>query len=321
MTIRRTTSVAAVAAVLLAASPAPRARQVSRAPNELGRIPILEYHKIDLPEARWTRTPDHFRTDLERLWRGGYRTAALLDVIHGEIGVAAGMTPVVLTFDDSSPGQFRFLEDHGEPTIDPDCAVGILERFARDHPEFGHAATFYVLPGASPPNKLFNQPALAARKLQYLASHGYEIGNHTLWHADLSKYDEATVRRQVAMAQREIAKAVPGYQLRTLALPLGDFPRALDWAISGSAEDVSYRNEAILKVAGGPALSPYDQAFDPYRLPRIQALAADMNTLFADFDRHPERWFVSDGNARTVTVPRGAAGRVKPALGSRVVER
>ena len=25
-------------------------------PNELGRIMILEYHKIDYPEDRWTRT-------------------------------------------------------------------------------------------------------------------------------------------------------------------------------------------------------------------------------------------------------------------------
>ena len=26
-------------------------------PNELGRVMILEYHKIDYPAARWTRTP------------------------------------------------------------------------------------------------------------------------------------------------------------------------------------------------------------------------------------------------------------------------
>ena len=25
--------------------------------NELGRVMILEYHKIDVPENRWTRTP------------------------------------------------------------------------------------------------------------------------------------------------------------------------------------------------------------------------------------------------------------------------
>ena len=30
-------------------------------PNELGRVMILEYHKIDQPEERWTRTPENFR--------------------------------------------------------------------------------------------------------------------------------------------------------------------------------------------------------------------------------------------------------------------
>src|ERR1700682_2807403 len=44
-----------------------------RLPNELGRIPILEYHKVDRPEARWTRTPENFRADLERFWKNGYR--------------------------------------------------------------------------------------------------------------------------------------------------------------------------------------------------------------------------------------------------------
>ena len=296
------------------------ARQ-GRAPNELGRIPILEYHKVDRPDARWTRTPEHFRADLERLWKAGYRPVPLLDMLHGEISLPPGLSPVVLTFDDSSPGQFKYIEEHGEWVIDPDCAIGILERFSRDHADFGHAATSYVLAGASPPNRLFNQPALAARKLQYLASHGYEIGNHTLWHADLVKYEEPTVRKQLALAQKEIERAVPGYRLRTLALPHGDYPHVLDWVISGSAEGVSYQNEAILKVAGGPALSPYDRAFDPLRLPRIQGIDTDLNAWFADFERHPERRFVSDGNPKTITVPRAEMDRVKPSYAPRAVGR
>ena len=294
--------------------------------NELGRIPILEYHKIDQPEARWTRTPDHFRADLERLWTLGYRSIALLDVLAGRIALPAGTSPVVFTFDDSSPGQFRLIQDPGANgvdgwTIDPDCAVGILEAFGRTHPEFGHAATFYVLPGADPPNKLFNQPALVARKLQYLASHGYEIGSHTLWHADLAKYDERTVRAQLARAQKEVARWVPGYTLRTLALPHGDYPKVLDWAVSGSSDGVSYAHDAILKVAGGTAASPYDRLFDAYHLPRIQALDADLTRWFAETERHPERRFISDGSEKTITVPRGDAARVKPAFASRVIER
>jgi len=34
---------------------------------------ILEYHKIDYPEAQWTRRPRTFRRDLETLYAKGYR--------------------------------------------------------------------------------------------------------------------------------------------------------------------------------------------------------------------------------------------------------
>ena len=95
-----------------ASSRAPR--RPTLPPNELGRVMILEYHKIDYPEDRWTRTPENFRRDLRdasgsaaiALWR-------LNDYLDGKITLPAGTTPVVLTFDDSSPGQFRYLEQNG----------------------------------------------------------------------------------------------------------------------------------------------------------------------------------------------------------------
>ena len=220
-------------------------------PNELGRVMILEYHKIDHPENRWTRTPDNFRRDLQRLWERGYRLIGLNDFLDGRILLPPGTTPVILTFDDSSPGQFRYVERQGEWVIDPDCAVGIIEAFARAHPEFGRAATFYVLPGADPPNRLFNQPALATRKLTYLATNGYEIGNHTLWHANLSRYPEPVVRTQIATAQEWIQRHVPGYRPRTLALPMGGYPRETRWAETGAVNGTAYRHDAILMVAGG----------------------------------------------------------------------
>ena len=290
-------------------------------PNELGRIMVLEYHKIDLPEERWTRTPANFRRDLERLWERGYRLVALNDVLDGKIGIRRGTTPVVLTFDDSSPGQFKLIEKNGEWVLDPDCAVGILEAFERQHPEFGHVATFYVLPGADPPNRLFNQKELAARKLQYLASRGYEIGSHTLWHANLSKYPEKIVRQQLATAQEWIQKDVPGYRIRSLALPMGAFPKDLRWAIEGVEGKTSYRHDGILMVAGGAAPSPFARSFDPYRLPRIQAVESELAYWLNHFERNPQERYVSDGDPGVITVAPGGLDKVRRSPGAKVVER
>ncbi len=308
-------------ACALALVPSPALAQLPA--NELGQIMILEYHKIDYPEGRWTRTPENFRRDLERLWEKGYRLVALNDLLDGRIDLPAGTTPVVLTFDDSSPGQFRYLEKSGALEIDPDCAVGILEAFARTHPGFGLKATFYVLPAANPPNRLFNQPGHEERKLQYLVSRGFEIGNHTLWHANLAQYPEETVRRQLALAQQAIQRYVPGYWLRTLALPMGAYPREIGWAVRGSADGSSYEHDAILRVAGGPAPSPFSKRFDPLRLPRIQALESEISHWLDYFDRNRRERFVSDGDPLTVTVPKGMGQIVRETLpqGLRVVER
>jgi peptidoglycan/xylan/chitin deacetylase (PgdA/CDA1 family) len=281
-------------------------------PNELGRVMILEYHKIDYPEERWTRTPENFRRDLERLYRAGYRLVGLNTLLDGRVALPAGTSPVVLTFDDSSPGQFRYLGENGTLRIDPKSAVGILEAFAKERPDFGHVATFYVLPGASRPNRLFDQPAYEGRKLQYLASRGFEIGNHTLWHANLGKYDEKTVRVQIAEAQQWVQRHVPDYRIRSLALPHGVYPKNVQWAIEGSAKGTSYHNDAILMVAGGAAPSPFARAFDPVHLPRIQAVQRDLDYWLTYFERNPGDRFVSDGDPATVTIASGQRAKLKP---------
>ena len=293
------------------------------AANELGRIMILEYHKIDYPEERWTRTPENFRHDLETLYAGGYRLQSLSALVEGRITVPVGTTPVVLTFDDSSPGQFRYVENNGQLEIDPKSAVGVLEDFIKDKADFGRAATFFVLPAANPPNRFFNQPEHVTRKLRWLVEHGYELGNHTLWHANLGKYDEPVVRGQLADAQIWVQRHIPDYKFRTLALPHGVYPREIGWALSGTAKGTTYRHEAILMVAGGAAHSPFSARFDPVHLPRIQALGQELTYWLTHFDKHPADRFVSDGDPATVTIPRTLHDRLRSNLPQplRVVER
>ena len=72
---------------------------------------VLEYHKIDHPESRWKRTPENFRKDLHRFYEKGYQLIRMDDFLENRIAVGKGKTPLILTFDDSSPGQLRFLSD------------------------------------------------------------------------------------------------------------------------------------------------------------------------------------------------------------------
>jgi hypothetical protein len=281
-------------------------------PNELGKVLILEYHLIQPGSGEWVRTAEDFRRDLDLLYRSGYRSVALTDYVQGNIDIPAGTHAVIFTFDDSSPGQFRYLVQNGKKEIDPDCAVGMLMEFKKRHPDFGLHATFFVLPGAKEPHKLFGQPEFESEKLKELAALGFEIGNHTLWHANLKKYDATVVRKQLALAVKAIQAAVPGYRVHTLALPFGVYPKDPGLAVSGSFNDISYHNDAILRVSGGPAPSPFSTQCDFLHLPRIQVTGKDLQIIISHFEKNPSEVFTSDGKADTVTFPAGLKSGFQP---------
>jgi hypothetical protein len=288
----------------------PATSNVAR-PNELGKIPILEYHLIQPEKSVWARTAGEFRQDLELLYSSCYRSIALNDYIQGKIDIPAGTHAVIFTFDDSSPGQFRYLFWNGKKEIDPDCAVGMFMEFKKRHPDFGMHATFFVLTGAKEPHKLFGQPEYESDKLKELVSLGFEIGNHTLWHAQLNKYSADIVKDQLATAVKNIQAVLPGYSVRTLALPYGIYPKDINLAVDGTYRGTAYHNDAILRVSGGPALSPFNSGWDPWHLPRIQAGSA-VQKMVDEFKKHPDEVFVSDGKPDTVTYPVALKSELNP---------
>jgi hypothetical protein len=105
-----------------------------------------------------------------------------------------------------------------------------------------------------------------------------------------------------------IDSAVPGYRVRTFALPLGVWPKNKELAQKGSWTErrtrrvVSYDFDAILLVAGGPARSPYDTAFNPLAIKRYIVFDKKLEMLLDELDRTRTR-YVSDGDPRTVARP------------------
>ena len=275
-------------------------------PNELGKVMILEYHLIGQPEAEWRRTPENFRKDLKLLYDNGYYPVPLRDYVHGTMKVPAGKTPFVLTLDDSSQGQFRYLKKGNDLVIDPDCALGIMEQFKKDHKDFPLTATFFVLPQIPKGLRLFGQEEYIAPKMKYLAQQGYEIGNHSYWHQNLGKVDEQGVQKQLALAVKEIQSYLPGYPVRSLALPLGVHAKNRALERDGEFEGVRYHHDAVLLVGSGPAPSPYAEGFNPYLLERVQAGDTPWgpSAYVKMFNKEPALRYVSDGDPARVAVPK-----------------
>ena len=288
-------------------------------PNELGSIMILEYHLIGEPEGEWRRTPDNFRKDLQMLYDNGYYPVPLEDMVSGNLKVPAGKTPFVITFDDSSQGQFRFLKQGDKLVVDPNCAVGIMESFKKLHPDFPLTATFYVLPEIPKGLRLFGQEEYIKQKLEYLASHGYEIGNHTYWHQNLGKTDDAGVQKMIALCVKEVQSYVPGYRVHSLALPLGVHAKNRILEHDGVYQDIRYHNDSVLLVGSGPAISPFMNSFDPYKLERIQAgdTAWGPKAYVTYYGKNPSQKFISDGDPTTVSVPKSSADKVRNSVRSK----
>ena len=210
----------------------------TRPANELGRVMILEYHKIDLPEERWTRTPDNFRRDLQRLWERGYRLVGLNDYLDGRIALPEGTTPV-------DPDLRRLLarpvplpREERRLVMDPDCAVG-HPRGSSSRSTRASAAPrrSSCCPGASPPNRLFNQPELVGQEARL----SHEPGLRDRQPHAVARQPGQVRRDHRAQAARSrrrtwVQKHVPGYRFRTLALPMGAYPKELGWADLGRAQ-------------------------------------------------------------------------------------
>ena len=225
--------------------------------NETGRIPILEYHSIGPKEYRWTRSTENFKKDLEWLYNNDYVLLSIEDYAHNSYPIPAGKKPVILTFDDGKTNHFRYLEDD---SIDPDCAVGILDQFYQEYPDFGSAAVFYL--NRNP----FGPVAEAGKKIRYLYETGRQIGYHTLDHNDL-RYLSGESTLELLKAQKialeEITPA--GLTFTTMAYPHGWVP----------AQNESYIAPLVsvgLLVGADPAYPLYHEKANPYRTPRIQAI-------------------------------------------------
>ncbi len=236
--------------------------------NESGKIIIVMYHKFaDIETDEYSRSFENFRKDLEYLYEHNYRTVSLNDYLENKMKVPVGCTPIIFTFDDGTKGQFNLIEnENGELVVNPNSAVGIMESFYKEHPDFGLNGTFYINGSG-----FFSGGGTEKERLEYLLNKGFEIGNHTNTHVYLNKASAETIQKEIGTVSNKVNELV-GYKINSLALPFGISSKDYKEYISkGTYEGQEYENKIILLVGSNPAPSPTSEKLNLLSLPRVRA--------------------------------------------------
>ncbi len=284
--------------------------------DELGLVPVLMYHQLrEGGGSDWDLSPEEFRAELVRLFDSGYVPITTAQYVTGEFDLPAGLSPVVLTFDDSTRSQARLAEDG---TFAPDTSMGILVDVAADFEHVEPIASLYVITSS-----LFGGGSDGPDIVRALHEHGMEIGNHTHTHPNLRSLDAAGVQAELAGNVRIVRELVGDVEVASLALPLGIYPDDPALAVRGSADGTEYHHLAVLQVGYTPNVSPFHADFDGAAVARIQT-HADPDFEFGSawwldqLDRGASyRRYVSDGDPSRISFPAERADELAPAFRDR----
>lgn len=245
--------------------------------NESGKIIIVMYHQFGEKETNeYSRSFDNFRKDLEYLYDLGYRSVSLRDYLENKMKVPVGCTPIIFTFDDGSKGQFNLISSGDGLIVNPQSAVGIMEEFYEEHPDFGLNGTFYIN-GTS----VFPGEGTVKERLEYLIDKGFEIGNHTYTHVNFSKASRDEIEKEIGSVNNMV-KELTGYEMNSLALPYGIGSKNYkEYLQKGSYNSIAYENEVILLVGAEPVASVKNENVNLLSLSRVRASGGNK---LVDFD-------------------------------------
>jgi len=242
-------------------------------------VPILMYHEIGEPGVygrRYTVSAEMFRSQLKRLHRKGYSTISIDDYVSGRYK-RMERKPCMLTFDDATAGQFRYVwNESGLRSIDKNSAVGIIREFSGSHPDFGHNAVFFIdfVDKSGEFEVPFGQEGYEKRKLVDLLEMGMEIGNHTQLHTDMKKASGKDMVNAIRFG-RYMIDLLGGTGSRYFAFPYGAKP-----SITGMEEIKDIANFSFA-AWGGAAPGIDSKKFDRHAIPRIE-----INNDFKNLDAY-----------------------------------
>lgn len=163
--------------------------------NHHASIPILEYHVIGLQPLGSSLEglyvpPDELRAQADWLERNGWHSVTLGQVArYWRHGVALPPRPVVLSFDDGYPGDWKYAL----PILRAHHFAGVLNL------QIGN---------------------LVPMRVRQLIHAGWEIDAHTFTHPDLRGVDSARLRREVTVSRRWLQRTF-GIPVPAFCYPFG----------------------------------------------------------------------------------------------------
>jgi hypothetical protein len=276
-------------------------------------VPVIAYHQFMPDGISASSLSGHkiqmedFRAQLQSLYDVGFSLISLGDWLDGNLSIAPGRRPLVISMDDLFFRNQLLLDSNGRPQSD--TGIGALWDFSQVHPDFGfHMALFAVLGDKFYPSDPADDPnwedKLAAA-IVWCLDNDAMVYNHTWKHADLNTTPIGTFSQQLKANDnylRSLLKKAGRDDLipklgNILALPGGIEPQSPDdWSIlKGYTNQEGISLQAVLgtySAAEDPTKwkympSPYNDTFDRYRIPRVVANIPNIEYLVANKDLFP----------------------------------
>ena len=178
-------------------TPSPTAFLVFQGPKKV-YVPIFLYHYIDVPpgDSEYYVSPEMFDREMKLLHDWGYSTIST-ELLIKAINEGADLPPrpMLITFDD-----------------------GHLDNYTNAFPimkKYGFTGVLYIVANYMGADQYMNIP-----QIQEMGAAGWEVGSHSVSHAELTKID-ATRQRYEVVDSRVILEANLDLPILTFAYPWG----------------------------------------------------------------------------------------------------